>query len=390
VDGYEKLTIIAQDPLVEVDDSINSAVPSCQPVSPQSKPAYPYSLPIQMACLPNGKRTPILKSVLTSVCERNCNYCGMRSGRDCRRVSFTPDEMARLIVELTAQKIIQGAFISSGIAGSGLRTQDRLIETAEVLRNKYRYQGYLHLKIMPGCEKSQVERGMQLADRVSVNLEAPNSLRLSLLAPQKLFFNELLEPLKWIEDIRQRSNPYRTWKGRWPSSTTQFVVGAAGESDLELLQTLEKLHQQFRLARGYFSGFTPLPRTPFENLPPVNPWRVNRLYQASFLLRDYGFSMEEMPFSTAGDLPLEIDPKLGWARNHLTHSPIEINRAEKEQLLRIPGIGPRGAYSILKARRQHHLRSLDDLRKLGIRANRAAPFILLDGRRPPVQLSLLT
>jgi predicted DNA-binding helix-hairpin-helix protein len=303
-------------------------------------------------------------------------------------VTFKPEEMAHLVVELTRRNIIQGAFISSGIAGGGVRTQDRLIATAEILRYKYQYQGYLHLKIMPGAERAQVERGMQLADRVSVNLEGPNTHRLALLAPQKIFFDELLEPLKWVEDIRRNLSSHRTWQGRWPSSTTQFVVGAVGESDLELLQTLENLQKNVRLARGYFSGFSPIPRTPFESQLSVNPWRVNRLYQASFLLRDYSFIMEDMPFSSTGDLPLEVDPKLGWAKIHLNQCPVEINRAGREQLLRVPGIGPKGVNAIIKARRQNHLRSLDDLKNLGILAARAAPFILLDGRKPPVQLSL--
>lgn len=171
--------------------------------------------------------------------------------------------------------------------------------------------------------------------------------------------------------------------------TTQFVVGAVGESDLELLNTTAYLHNRLHLGRAYFSAFHPIHDTPFEDRPPVNPLRQERLYQASFLLRDYGFAVEDLPFTGRGDLPLEVDPKLSWARAHLVHSPVEINRAGRSELLRVPGIGPKAAAAILVSRRKGRLASVDDLRRLGIRAERALPFILLDGHIPPHQLSYL-
>jgi predicted DNA-binding helix-hairpin-helix protein len=229
---------------------------------------------------------------------------------------------------------------------------------------------------------------MQLADRVSLNLEAPNRQRLANLAPRKQFTEELLRPLQWVEEIR-RSQPARNgWNGRWPSTCTQFVVGAVGESDLELLATTAALQRQVRLARTYFSGFSPIQGTPFAEKPPENPWREHRLYQASFLLRDYGFELEEMPFQAEGNLPVGVDPKLAWANANLSQAPLEVNRADRARLLRIPGVGPKGAEAILAARRHHPLRELSDLRALGIRAERAAPFVLLDGRRPLQQLRL--
>lgn len=364
---------------------------SCPASSPAraGSPAPVQGFPIHMAALPNGRRMPLLKSLLTSACERNCYYCPFRAGRDTRRVSFQPDEMARTVVQLSSARTIQGAFISSGIAGGGIRTQDRLIDTAEILRNKLHYQGYLHLKIMPGAETAQIERAMQLADRVSVNLEAPNTSRLHLLAPQKDLLEELLQPLRTIEKIRSTRPGYQGWNGRWPSSTTQFVVGAVGENDLELLQTVSYLYRKLHLARSYFSGFSPVRGTPFEEKEAVNPWRQHRLYQASFLLRDYGFEVEELPFEGDGVLPLEIDPKQAWASQNLSQAPLELNRAWKEQLLRVPGIGPQGAQAILNARvKGGRLQSLEDLKALGVYADRAAPFILLDGHRPPAQLRL--
>ncbi|RPJ37564.1 MAG: hypothetical protein EHM21_17970, partial [Chloroflexi bacterium] len=342
-----------------------------------------------MAALPGGKRVPLLKSLLTSACERNCYYCPFRAGRDTRRVTFKPEELADLVVNLTHNRVIQGAFLSSGIAGGGLRTQDRLLDAADILRHKLQYQGYLHLKLMPGAQQAQIERAMMLADRVSVNLEAPNPNRLSLLAPQKQMMEELLQPLRTVEMIRRTQPAHKGWKGRWPSTTTQFVVGAVGESDLELLQTVAYLYRKLHLARSYFSGFFPISGTPFEEKQPVNPWREHRLYQASFLLRDYGFEMEEMPFTGGGDLPLDVDPKLAWARQNLSQAPVEINLADRHELLRVPGIGLRGAQSILNARvRGGRLRSLEDLKAIGVYPTRAAPYILLDGMRPPAQMSL--
>ena len=241
---------------------------------------------------------------------------------------------------------------------------------------------------MPGTERDQVERAMQLADRVSINLEAPSTERLLRLAPQKIFLEELLTPLRWIEEIRRTKPGYLGWNGRWPSSVTQFVAGGSGESDLELLQTSEYLHKKLRLSRVYFSGFSPVSGTPLEGQPPVNPWRTHRLYQADFLLRDYGFTYEDLPLSENGNLPLDMDPKLAWARANLDQKPVEINLADLHELLRIPGIGPRSARVILAARRRNRIRQIDDLKALGIRTQRAEPFILMDGRQAPHQLVL--
>ncbi len=340
------------------------------------------------AVLPNGHRISLLKTLLTSVCERDCYYCPFRKGRDFRRATFKPDEFAKVFMYMHKAGMVDGVFLSSGVIDGGIYTQDQILATAEVLRRTYKYQGYLHLKVMPGVEKAQVEQAMLLADRISVNLEAPNSERLHRLAPHKEFTAELLKPLHWADQIRKEQSPHKAWKGSWPSTVTQFVVGGADESDLELLSTTEKLHHQMGLARAYFSGFNPIPDTPLENKAPTPLVRQNRLYQASFLIRDYGFSLEEMPFKDQGNLPLEIDPKLAWAQHHLTGRPIEINSASRHMLLRIPGIGPKGVETIIRTRRELKLRNLSQLTKLGIRARKAAPYILLDGAQPAHQLSL--
>ena len=346
------------------------------------------SLGISYAVMPGGKQIALLKTLLTSACERNCYYCPFRSGRDFRRATFQPNEMASSFMELYRSHAAEGFFLSSGIAGGGVKTQDRLIDTAEILRRKMGYTGYLHLKIMPGAERAQVERSMQLANRVSVNLEAPNSARLAQLAPHKVFIDELLKPLQWVNDIRRTLPDQYGWHGRWPSSVTQFVIGGTDESDLEIMSISAELLKKLRLSRVYYSAFHPVMDTPFENHPPENPMREFRLYQSSFLLRDYGFDLEDLPFSTGGNLPLSVDPKIAWAQINLAENPIEVNTADRQTLLRVPGIGPQSVEDVLLARRHRTLHDLRDLQRTGVIASRAAPFILLDGHRPPRQLTL--
>jgi predicted DNA-binding helix-hairpin-helix protein len=395
VDALEKIGLLAEFSSFELEEGQTPAAPGNQTqcliqrdLTGPKKKINPLDLSITRVSLPNGRKMPILKTLLTSVCERNCYYCGFRSERDCRRTTFKPDELAQVYTQMYRGGVVQGLFLSSGVAGGGLKTQDRLLAAADILRNKLKYMGYLHLKIMPGAEKAQVERAMQLADRVSINLEAPSTEVLHRLAPQKQFLEELLQPLKWIEEIRTQQPGNLGWKQRWPSSCTQFVVGGGGENDLQLLATTAYLYNSLHLKRAYYSKFTPVSGTPLENQPVCNPWREHRLYQASFLLRDYGFDLEDLPFGAGGDLPLNTDPKLAWAQQNLTNHPMEVNLADLRDLLRIPGIGPQGAQAILAARRKGAIHRLEELRAMGIIDKRAAPFILLGGKQPVQQLKL--
>ncbi len=353
-------------------------------------PCSPTALGVTNVHLPNGRLMPLLKTMMTTACERDCHYCPFRAGRSrTRRVTFSPDEMAKAFADMRRAGAVEGLFLSSGIIGGGVRAQDKLLDTVDLIRRSG-YRGYIHLKIMPGAEHEQVYRAMQLADRLSINLEAPTPERLAVLAPKKQFIDELLTPLRWIEAIRRERPPAENIKGRWPSSVTQFVVGAVGETDLELLRATHHLIHTASLQRAYYSAFRPVADTPLENHPAEDPWREHRLYQASFLFRDYGFDLEEMPFDAAGRLPLDTDPKRAWAEVHLRQSPVEVNRADREALLRVPGIGPKGAEAILRARRRATLRSVGDLRQIGVRTKDIEPFVLLDGRRPTYQLRLFT
>jgi len=380
MDILEQLSLINNNAELEAD-------------SPGEKPACfrgrPTDLPITEAVMPNGQTIILLKTMVTSACERNCNYCPFRAGRDFKRVSFTPDDLALSYMKLYHANAVEGIFLSSGIIGGGIKIQDKIIATSELLRYRYAYKGYIHAKIMPGAEKDQIMRLMELADRVSLNLEAPNTERLKELAPRKAFMEELVKRLLWVNEIRKNCSPFKAWKGTWPSSATQFVVGAVEETDHELISTSEKMFLHADLRRVYYSRFTPQQDTPLENHPAENPWRQHRLYQSSFLLRDYGFQMEELPFDQSGNLPLHTDPKLAWAQGNLSEQPVELNRADKRDLLRVPGIGPSGAEKIINARRSRALTRLPQLNALKINAKRAAPFVLLNGKRPEFQLGLI-
>jgi predicted DNA-binding helix-hairpin-helix protein len=301
-------------------------------------------------------------------------------------MTFSPDEMAGAFDTLQRANRVEGIFLSSGIIKGSVTTQDKIIDTIEIIRDRYEYRGYIHLKIMPGVEYEQLYRAMQLADRVSVNLEGPTQERLSALAPKKDFMGELLRMLQWAETIR-RENPYQKLAG----TVTQFVVGAVGDTDHELLSISNRLYRQMGLTRAYYSGFSPVEQTPFENLTPTDPMREHRLYQASFLLRDYGWGVEDLSFLEDGNLRVDIDPKRAWAERNLREAPIDVMKATRRQLLRIPGIGPVGADAILRARRLGRLTELVHLRKLNIRSpEQAAPYILLDGHRPTLQMNLFT
>jgi len=348
-----------------------------------------HQIPIHRAVAPGGKRIPLLKAMLTTACEMNCRYCAFNKDRNYRRVTFKPQELAEVFFSIVQKGLVEGIFLSTGIFRGGANTQNMLLDTAQILRHRLGYRGYLHLKIMPGSEKDQLFQAMQLADRVSINLEAPNATRLSSLAPHKQFEEQLLRPLQWMDEIRNQHSPHMTWNGAWPSTSTQFVVGPAGETDLELISITAQLTKLSKVARTYFEAFNPVPGTPLQNHPPETPLRQHRLYQASFLLRDYDFDLEDFSFTNSGNLPLEMDPKKAYAQMHLAQSPLELNSADYEQLLRIPGIGPAGAKSITNARKNQKFHDLSQLRRFGILAERAAPYILLDGKRPIQQLPLI-
>lgn len=403
MDPVEKLALSSRETIFESDgappeENIKSTHGGLRPAAIRRRFGDPdkvhrvrsdgHDFYIHLAASGSGRQLPLLKSMLTSACERNCNYCPFRAGRDFHRVTFQPEELAQTFIAAHRSGLAEGLFLSTGIFAGGANTQNKLLDTAEILRKKLGFPGYLHIKIMPGAERGQVLQAMKLADRISTNLEAPNASCLQTLAPQKAFEEELMTPLRWAQDIRRSLPGHLGWRGRWPSTTTQFVVGPAGETDLDLLSTADSLQRQTGLRRAYFETFNPVEGTPMENHPPEDPQRKVRLYQASFLLRDYGFDLEDLPFTSMGNLPIESDPKRAYANQVFRQNPVEVNTADRSKLIRVPGIGPQGADKIVRARRSFKIRELGQLRRFGVLTERAAPYLTLDGSGPSKQLAL--
>lgn len=379
MDTWKKLDLLTGFNALEMqEDRVNTTPSKCSV----------ENIYLSYATLPNGKKMRLFKSLISSRCKNNCYYCPMRKDSNCQRAKFEAEEYARLIVNLYRAGIIDGAFISSAIEDDPVQTQDTLIKTLEILRLKMDFRGYLHIKFMPGLELDQTHHIMFLADRVSLNLEAPNADRIPYLSPDKSAFHQLLDPLRWAAQIRQQPATAKNWKGRWPSVCTQFVVGGSEESDMELLQTTAYLYHDLHLQRAYYSPLQPYLGTPMQNHTPIPLKRKIRLYQASFLLRDYGYTLEDFQFDQSAKLPLDKDPKVWWAEQHFTDTPLEVNRAEISQLIRIPGIGEKSAQKIVRLRKIHPFRAESDFIQAGIRIRHALPFITMDGHKASTQPKL--
>jgi putative DNA modification/repair radical SAM protein len=346
---------------------------------------------------PDGSCFSVFKVLMTDVCQYDCLYCANRAGRSCRRHSFAPDELAATFVDLHERGLVTGLFLSSGVKGSPADAMGDMLTAVEILREKHRFSGYVHLKVLPGAPYDCVERAVELADRVSVNVEAPSQRALDHLATRKRLSEDIIQRMHWIRRASERAGPDALKAGQ----TTQFVVGPAGESDREILTSVVGLRRSVGLRRASFSAFSPVPGTPLEGEPAAPPLRQHRLYQADWLLREYEFELGDICFDENGRLSLDMDPKIAFALRNPHLFPMEVNRATREELLKVPGVGPRSAGRILAARRRRRITSVSELRGIGAAVRRAAPFLLCDGQRvgrisdlfrerrvPPEQLEL--
>ena len=343
----------------------------------------PFGRWIYPAVVPDGRIVRLFKVLMTNACANDCLYCANTCSRVFRRHKFGADELARVFMELNRRRMAEGLFLSSAIAKDGASGMDEMIKAVEILRLRHRFSGYMHLKILPGARFDQVERAIELADRVSINLEAPNADRLGKISSGKEF-DELVLRMKWVGDVLARGE-----KVLPAGHTTQFVVGASEESDREVLHTTAKLYDRLGLRRAYFSAFQPVEGTALEDRSPTPFVREHRLYQADWLLRKYGFEFEELVFDEGGNLGLDKDPKEIWARRHPERFPVEVNRAAYEELLRVPGIGARSARRIVRQRGKERFHTVQEVRGTGVVLKRAEPYILIDGKAAgSLQLSL--
>ena len=333
----------------------------------------------------DGRCIALLKILLTNECVFDCKYCINRAGNDVPRASFTPEEVCRLTIAFYRRNYIEGLFLSSGVVNSPNYTMELLYQTLYLLRTKYRFQGYIHVKAIPGAAPELVEKTGYLADRMSVNLELPTAAGLKELAPHKTR-KTILTSMRQIQTRRAENKHELTVYKKAPKfvpagQSTQMIIGATPESDLQIISVAESLYQNFDLKRVFYSAYVQVNED--AKLPALSGGppllREHRLYQADWLMRFYGFKAGELLSEKKPNFNVFLDPKCDWALGHLERFPVEVARADYDTLLRVPGIGVKSARRIVNARRFGSL-SFDGLKKMGVVLKRAVYFITCEGK----------
>jgi predicted DNA-binding helix-hairpin-helix protein len=323
---------------------------------------------IYRASTPRGTCT-LFKTLYTNACKSDCAYC-VNSAHNKKVYSYTPHEVADIFHTLWGKRIVDGLFLSSAMGKDPETTMDVMIQSIEILRKKYAFRGYVHLKILPGVSHYQVERAVQLADRVSLNIEEPNASRLGEVCSVKDFSLDILKRQSWVRNL----------SSNLPSGqATQFMVGAADETDWEILSRIHYLYHEFQMRRIYYSAFKPVPYTRFQSRNATPSWREHRLYQVDWLHRVYHYPINEIHDALIDDFLPNVDPKITLAQLYID-KPVEVNEATKEELLKIPGIGPKSAKKIIETRKKRErIRSRKQRVKMGVVIERAQPFLRIDG-----------
>jgi putative DNA modification/repair radical SAM protein len=341
---------------------------------------------------PDGRCVSLLKILLTNFCLYDCQYCVNRRSSDIARARFSADEVVALTLDFYRRNYIEGLFLSSGIIRNSDYTMEQLVRVARTLRTEHEFRGYIHLKTIPEASPEIVAEAGRWADRLSVNIELPTEQALTRLAPEKSqgTIKRAMAGIRTRIDEVREEKPARTAAGRKVAprfspagQSTQLIVGADEADDATVLDTANTLYHAYRLRRVYYSAFSPIPAAAAalpNRAPPL--MREHRLYQADWLLRSYGFSLPELRAGMpAGKLDLDVDPKTQWALAHRDRFPVDVNRAPRESLLRVPGLGVRVVDRILATRRLRQLR-VADLTRLGCRLSRARHFIVTADHRP--------
>lgn len=332
----------------------------------------------------DGRCISLLKILMTNCCIYDCAYCVNRSSNDIPRSTFTPEEIASLTINFYRRNYIEGLFLSSAVIKSPDHTMEQIIKVISTLREQYRFNGYIHIKAIPGADKALIEKAGGYSDRMSVNIELPTSQGLKLLAPQK-DRESILGPMSFIKNKITENQEDRKRFTKAPQfvpagQSTQMIVGATPDNDLSILRLSEGLYRKYSLRRVFYSAYVPVsrhPALPKIIKPPL--LREHRMYQADWLLRFYGFKADELLNERHLNFDELLDPKCDWALRNLRYFPVEINRAEYPLLLRVPGIGVRSAQRIIRSRRMQTL-DFADIKKLGIVLKRARYFITCKGR----------
>ena len=338
---------------------------------------------------PDGRCVSLLKILLTNYCIYDCQFCVNRVSSDTQRARFTPQEVVKLTLDFYRRNYIEGLFLSSGIIGDSDSTMQELITVAKTLRTEHGFGGYIHLKTIPGCSEALIDEAGLWADRLSVNIELPTQADLKQLAPEKdrpTIESAMASVKQRVDDSKEeRRRGFRAPKYAPAGQSTQMVVGATETPDREILKTTDSLYGQHRLRRVYYSAYSPHQHAD-ARLPGKSPelLREHRLYQADWLLRFYGFDVDEIVDDEQPNLSLEIDPKTAWALRHRDRFPVDVNKAPREMLLRVPGFGTKSVDRMISSRRFRSLR-LADLKRLRIPMKKAAPFITTADSNPHVR-----
>ncbi len=334
----------------------------------------------------DGRCVSLLKILLTNHCIFDCAYCVTRKSNDIQRAAFQVQEVVDLTINFYRRNYIEGLFLSSGIFKNADYTMERLVAVAKKLRLEENFNGYIHLKSIPGASDELMREAGLYADRLSVNIEIPTAEGLKLLAPEKNRA-DFIKPMTKVRDEIVLYNSEKkliksTPKYAPAGQSTQMIVGASGETDMQIMYTSDYFYKKFDLKRVYYSGYVPISHD--ARLPKIGSevpmLRENRLYQTDWLLRFYGFDIKEILNDQHKDLDLDIDPKLGWALRNMHFFPVDVNKADKQLLARVPGIGMKSVNKILQARKFRNL-DWEHLKKLGVASNRAQYFILCSSRR---------
>jgi putative DNA modification/repair radical SAM protein len=338
---------------------------------------------------PDGRCVSLLKILLTNYCVFDCQYCVNRVTSDTPRARFSVDEVVQLTIQFYQRNYIEGLFLSSGIIQNADYTMEQLVLVAKSLRVEHQFGGYIHLKSIPGASEKLLAEAGRWADRLSVNVELPTPADLKTLAPEKKApeITEAMDAIKARIDqfLADKRSGFKVDRFAPAGQSTQMIIGATPTPDLDILNTASNLYSKQKLRRVYYSAYSPIPHAD-ARLPGRSPplMREHRLYQADWLIRFYGFQSSELVAEADRNLALDIDPKLAWALVHREFFPVDVNRADREALLRIPGIGARSVDRILSIRRYRQLR-ISDLKKLRVAWIRTAPFVITSDHNPSLR-----
>ncbi|MEW6755662.1 MAG: radical SAM protein [Candidatus Latescibacterota bacterium] len=370
-DTLDKLAILSQDSQLDLACACGTRTnDDHRQRSREGTWLYPVSLP-------NGGQSVLLKTLLSNVCTNDCAYCPLRAERDIRRCTLEPEALVESFLRYYRSGQAMGLFLSSGVTGDPDRTMERINAVARILRHKEEFRGYIHLKVIPGASDAAIENSVCLASTVSVNIETPGETHFARLCQSKRYLEDVIRPIKLVRELTQKGSPHARVR-----QTTQFIVGASDETDQEIVRYTWGLYRRLDLQRVYFSAYQQgagRPELPGERAGVTGNdllTREHRLYQVDFLLRRYGFEASEIPFEPGGNLSLGVDPKEHWARQHPECFPVDLNRADRRELLRVPGLGPVTVNRILALRRGGgRIAGLEDLGRVGKRLARARAYV---------------